>query len=237
MTLEESIAELEVLLAHVRMTERQIEAFNTVRGALRQPLPWPLFLDVAAAIAAESTKRMVDSVKAALEQKHEHETDPEGRQICTTSGEAPSTVRELQQADGNTGQHKSYIVLCEEERQKGFVRPYRDSYQHVGIKVCGRRVRLDLPGVFVCGMTPEHEGACATTSHLEGVFTEADAVAVAQSHVLKAGCGAVTTMGRALSETYARDPKFYGSTFCVSCNKHFPVREFIWTTDGTEVGS
>ncbi|MNT85315.1 hypothetical protein D3C72_2254710 [compost metagenome] len=54
---------------------------------------------------------------------------------------------------------------------------------------------------------------------------------------LKAGCGTVTTMGRALSETYARDPKFYGGTFCCYCNAHFPVGEFKW--DGTDevVGS
>lgn len=49
-------------------------------------------------------------------------------------------------------------------------------------------------------------------------------------------CGSLTTMGVALSETYARNPKFYGSTFCVKCNNHFPVNEFKWT-DGEVVGS
>jgi len=44
-------------------------------------------------------------------------------------------------------------------------------------------------------------------------------------------------MGRALSETYARDPTFYGATFCVHCNKHLPVAEFVWTADGLQVGS
>ena len=51
------------------------------------------------------------------------------------------------------------------------------------------------------------------------------------------GCRGVTRMGRALSETYARDPKFYGATFCVNCNKHLPVAEFVWTADGQQVGS
>ena len=111
---------------------------------------------------------------------HEHETDREGRQICTTSGEAPSKVRAEQTEE--TGQHKSYIVLCDEEREKGFVRPYRDPYKH-------------LP------------------------------------------CGSVTTMGRALSETYARDPKFYGETFCCLCNAHYPVGQFAWTADDAPVGS
>ena len=54
---------------------------------------------------------------------------------------------------------------------------------------------------------------------------------------VSAPCGTVTTMGRALSETYARDPGFYGATFCVRCNAHFPVAEFVWTADGQPVGS
>lgn len=46
-------------------------------------------------------------------------------------------------------------------------------------------------------------------------------------------CGSVTTMSRKLAETYARDPKFYGSTFCCHCKGHFPVKEFIW--EGTDI--
>ena len=111
---------------------------------------------------------------------HEHETDRDGRQICTTAGDAPSKARAEQIEE--TGQHKSYIVLCEEERQKGFVRPYRDRYKHTS-------------------------------------------------------CGGVTTMGRSLSETYARDPAFYSHTFCVNCNRHLPVSEFTWTADDAQVGS
>lgn len=50
-------------------------------------------------------------------------------------------------------------------------------------------------------------------------------------------CGAVTTMSQALAETYARDPKFYGATYCTTCESHRPVAEFYW--DGTDetVGS
>jgi hypothetical protein len=54
---------------------------------------------------------------------------------------------------------------------------------------------------------------------------------------LSSGCNAVTTMGRALSETYARDPKFYGATFCIRCNRHLSVDEFVWVADGARVGS
>jgi len=41
-------------------------------------------------------------------------------------------------------------------------------------------------------------------------------------------CGGITTMGDAIAETYARDPKYYGSTFCCDCGKHFLVKEFVW---------
>ena len=80
------------------------------------------------------------------------------------------------------GQQQGYVVLCPEERAKGFVRPYRDSYIH-------------------------------TT------------------------CNTVTKMGRSLSETYARDPYFYSGTFCCTCRAHFPLTEFVWEADGTQVGS
>lgn len=50
-------------------------------------------------------------------------------------------------------------------------------------------------------------------------------------------CGVETVMGQKLSETYARDPSFYGATFCVGCNKHLSVGEFVWSLDGQTVGS
>lgn len=50
-------------------------------------------------------------------------------------------------------------------------------------------------------------------------------------------CGSVTTMATALAETYARDPNFYGATFCVSCRDHFPVSEFRWVGTDEVVGS
>lgn len=50
-------------------------------------------------------------------------------------------------------------------------------------------------------------------------------------------CGSVTTMSQKLAETYARDPNFYGATYCVACQMHKPVWEFTWDADGSEVGS
>lgn len=84
--------------------------------------------------------------------------------------------------DPKTGKQKGYVVLCPEERAKGFVRPVRRSYKHTK-------------------------------------------------------CGTETTMGLALAETYARDPQFYGGTFCCGCSNHFPVGEFTWEPDGSVVGS
>lgn len=85
------------------------------------------------------------------------------------------------------GQQESYLVLSDEERAKGFVRPVRTRYRHLA-------------------------------------------------------CGSVTTMGTAIAETYARDPKFYGGTFCCNCGKHFALGPpwepaFLWHPDGEPVGS
>jgi hypothetical protein len=52
-------------------------------------------------------------------------------------------------------------------------------------------------------------------------------------------CGTTTRMANDIAETYARDPHFYGSTYCVYCGMHRPVGpdgEFVWD-DGTKVGS
>jgi hypothetical protein len=50
-------------------------------------------------------------------------------------------------------------------------------------------------------------------------------------------CGAVTTMGQALAETYARQPGFYGATYCAGCRMHRPVGtegEFTWMSPAGE---
>lgn len=83
---------------------------------------------------------------------------------------------------GKDGMNKKYLVLSEEERAKGFIRPLRTVYVH-------------------------------------------------------RTCEAQTKMGLELCETYARNPSFYGATFCVECKNHFPVSEFYWLEDGLTVGS
>jgi hypothetical protein len=131
-------------------------------------------------------------------------------------------------------QNEVYLVLSEEERARGFVRPVRQSYVHVGA-LGPRYPTRDL--------TPEEQA-----SHGGGYVKyeeyppEADpligrAWTQAQLDAVGKGCGTVTTMGLALAETYARDPRFYGATYCCGCSMHRPVAEFLW--DGTQerVGS
>ncbi len=57
---------------------------------------------------------------------------------CMTDG-SPVTPdhRELKE----NGQQKGYVVLCPEERAKGFVRPYRDTYLHT---VCGCTTKMSV---------------------------------------------------------------------------------------------
>ncbi len=84
------------------------------------------------------------------------------------------------------GMQEKYLVLSDEERAKGFVRPLRRAYIHIV-------------------------------------------------------CGTETRMGIELCETYARNPQFYGGTFCVGCGTHFDLvkdgkRQFRWIEDNQGVG-
>jgi hypothetical protein len=53
-------------------------------------------------------------------------------------------------------------------------------------------------------------------------------------------CGTVTFMNQAIAETYARNPEYYGGTFCAGCGEHFPVGEngeFVWEFTNQKVGT
>lgn len=135
-------------------------------------------------------------------------------------------------------QQAHYVVLSAEERAKGFVRPVRRTYRHVGQHVCGKPSLQHTTGkgeFWVCVLEPGHEGEC---TQWQNAGSDEAAKRAAQ-HVL-GGCNCTTTMGQALAETYARDPHFYGATFCVSCGTHFPVGkrgEFVWEGTAERVGS
>lgn len=85
-------------------------------------------------------------------------TEPVDRSKRCTVGEAiapgvPNTET------GPDGQQRGYVILCDEERAKGFVRPVRRTYWHVG-----RRPRFETRP-----LTPEEnarhnysgDGSCA----------------------------------------------------------------------------
>lgn len=55
---------------------------------------------------------------------------------------------------------------------------------------------------------------------------------VRRAYVHADGCGAQTRMGDKLAESVARDPEYYGATFCASCGDYFPVEEFEWAATG-----
>src|SRR5262249_28624228 len=120
----------------------------------------------------------------------------------------------------------------EEERSKGFVRPVRRSYRHVGI--AGPR----YPTRPLDGAEQVHgreEGWVLFEQYPEGSRASGRYWSQTDLDRVGHGCGTVTTMGQAIAETYARNPTFYGATYCVGCSRHLPVGpdgEFIW--DGTD---
>lgn len=131
-------------------------------------------------------------------------------------------------------QHDTYLVLSEAERAKGFVRPVRLSYRHVGsagpkfplVDLTAEQERLFGDAGYVkferypLGHKDRATGRFWTQPQLDSVGK---------------GCGTVTTMAQALAETYARNPHFYGATYCCGCQMHLKVGEggeFVW--EGTE---
>lgn len=141
----------------------------------------------------------------------------------------------LKEGQKEEGQNECYLVLSEEERAKGFVRPVRQSYQHVGIAKPKNELR---------DLTPEELERHGKWGYVKfEVYPESESPKTGKYWDQKdldkigKGCGTVTKMGLALSETYARQPSFYGATFCVGCNTHLPVAEFVWDGTNERVGS
>jgi len=135
---------------------------------------------------------------------------------------------------GPSGQAAAYWVLSEEERAKGFIRPVRDTYRHVGVR----------PTHPLRDLTDEEKERYAPFKYVAfEAYNPSDDSSVTGRYWTKAqlesGCGAETHMGRAIAQTYARDLEYYGSTFCARCGTHLPVGEhgeFVWL-DGSRVGT
>lgn len=129
----------------------------------------------------------------------------------TTDKNDPNLHKEMED-----GQSKSYLILSKEEREKVFIRPVRASYVHVAI----------IP-IFDNESGKRLGGSYITQKELEDIMTNSSI----------GGCGSTTTMSLPIAETYARNPKFYGATFCCGCKKHLPVGEFVWEGTDERVGS
>lgn len=147
------------------------------------------------------------------------------------SGGGPVTAdhREINPA---TGMQKGYVVLSPEERAKGFVRPLRRSYVHRGAR----------PRYPTRELTPEEVTRFAGFDYVRfEPYPEGKNDSVVGRYwtaaQLRSGCGAVTTMAQDIAETYARDPAFYGGTFCAGCRTHRPLEEFVWEGTDDVVGS
>lgn len=136
------------------------------------------------------------------------------------------------------GQHERHPSLPPEQR-RDFVRPVRESYRHVGKRpkhptrpLTEEEQRIYAREGYEC-FEPEPPNG---RPGFVGRFWTAKQLA--------SGCGTVTKMGRALAETYAANPSFYGKTFCTRCGDYFAVGEqgeFVWIeqdgSDGARVGT
>lgn len=152
---------------------------------------------------------------------------------CMTSGrtEAEAEAASYREIDPATGMQKDYVVLCPAERAKGFVRPVRRSYRHVGSRptYALRDLTDHEKEQYAKYNYVKFEEYPADKSPLTGKFWTRDE--------LSSGCGGITTMGLALAETYARDPSFYGGTFCAHCRTHFALDQFVWEGTDEKLGS
>jgi C-terminal processing protease CtpA/Prc len=132
------------------------------------------------------------------------------------------------------GQQEAYLILSEEERAKGFVRPVRTKYVHRGILISGKITLLNVEEVekfkqynYYAYMEYSNPIGSVIGRYLSKKQYESI------NKVFKGfygGCGIETKMSQELAETYARQPDFYGlTTFCVGCGKHLSVEEFVWS--------
>lgn len=131
-------------------------------------------------------------------------------------------------------QNEVYLVLSEEERAKGFIRPYRGGYIHVG---------KPTPKYPLRDLTDEEKERFGHDYVKFEVYPESESPKTGkfwtqeQLDSIGAGCGNLTILAREIAETYARNPQFYGATYCVNCQKHLPVDEFVWSGTNERVGT
>lgn len=132
-------------------------------------------------------------------------------------------------------QNEVYLVLSEEERAKGFVRPYHSAYLHVGKRGAKYPLR---------DLTDEEKERHGKFGYVKfEVYPESKSPVMGKYWTqqeldsIGAGCGKATIIAPEIAETYARNPHFYGATYCTYCQKHLPVDEFVWAGTDERVGS
>lgn len=76
--------------------------------------------------------------------------------MVTTDPNDPRLTHGVDAPDAHPGQAATYLVLSEEERAKGFVRPVRRSYWHT---VCGGVTTMGLAIAETYARTPSFYGA------------------------------------------------------------------------------
>lgn len=141
------------------------------------------------------------------------------------------------------GQNESYLVLTEEERVKGYVRPLRRSYVHKGRDLTENEVEI-LEEPY---QADEPDGRLYVATYVAlkdeygipkgwGYLTQKELEQYMENGHIR-GCGSVTTIGHEIAETYAVDPEFYGATYCVGCRDHININEFVWEGTDEKVGS
>lgn len=105
----------------------------------------------------------------------------------------PADRSQRQLADGNPvtedhrelkpdGQQKGYVVLTPEERAKGFVRPVRKTYIHVGLRPHMNGCVLIKPGEHGCGTRTTMGVAIAETYARDPGFYSATFCCGCQKH-------------------------------------------------------
>lgn len=162
------------------------------------------------------------------------------KQVVTqTLTDGSPVTPDHKEIDPRTGMQKGYVVLSEAERAKGFIRPVRISYKHVGTP--GPKYPLrDLTD----DERAQYDGLGYGYVKYE-TYPETDSLAgrywtQAQLDKIGKGCGVVTRMNGAIAETYARNPMYYSGTFCCACGTHLPVGpdgEFVWEGTNERVGT
>ncbi len=162
---------------------------------------------------------------------------PADRLYCdahgTTLTDGSPVTKEAKKV-GADGMQAGYVVLSAEERAQGFVRPVRLEYVHVGIR----------PKYPTRPLTDAERETYKGSNYVAyEKYPESESPLVGRMWTQKqldSGCNDKTRMNRAIAETYARDPKFYGGTYCSHCGTHFRVGEhgeFVWLGTDERVGT